>query len=119
VLDRDLAVERHDVFDVMQLTRDTPLEHLVATDLVTVAPNMTSNVHRHNRADTVLYVLAGTADVLVGDEVVSARAGDRILVAPGVFHGFVTKDESVTFLSIQSPPILDEKTGALDLEPRD
>ncbi len=118
MLDRDLAVERHDVFDVLQVTRDTPLEHLVAADLVVVEPGRTSNVHRHNRAETVLYILDGASDVLVGEDTVKVRKGDRVLVGKGVFHGFVTHDQSVTFLSVQSPPILDEKTGELDFEPR-
>jgi quercetin dioxygenase-like cupin family protein len=116
--DRDLEVERHDVFGVMQLTRDTPLEHEVAADLVVVEAGQTSNVHRHNRAETVLYILDGESDVLVDDTVLHVRKGDRVLVGKGQFHGFVTHERSVTFLSVQSPPILDDKTGELDFEPR-
>jgi quercetin dioxygenase-like cupin family protein len=118
VIDRDLAVERHDVFDVMQVTRDTALEHTVAADLVVVEPHQRSNVHRHNKAETVLYILDGASDVLVGDTTVPATKGDRILIGKGVYHGFVTHEQSVTFLSVQSPPILDAKTGELDFDLR-
>jgi quercetin dioxygenase-like cupin family protein len=113
----NLPTEHQDVFDVVQLTRGTALESLVAGDLVSVGRDQTSSIHRHNEAETVLYILDGEADVRLGDDVVAARAGDRILVAKGVYHGFVTHDRAVTFLSIQSPPILDKATGRFDLEP--
>lgn len=117
VVDRDLPVERHDVFDVMQLTRGSALESVVAGDLVEVGPGKTSGVHRHNRAETVLYIVSGSADVVVADDVVSVKKGDRIHVGNGVHHGFRTGEDSVTFISIQSPPILDAAAGTRDLEP--
>jgi hypothetical protein len=46
------------------------------------------------------------------------QAGGRILIGKGVYHGFATAASSLRFLSVQSPPILDEATGQLDLEPR-
>jgi len=119
VLDHDLPVERHDVFDVMQLTRGTQLESVVAGDLVDVAPHQTSSVHRHNRAETVLYIVAGEADVHVGDRVVHVSKGNRLHVGKGVHHGFRTADQAITFVSIQSPPILDVAAGTRDLEPLD
>ncbi|HEX7374053.1 MAG TPA: cupin domain-containing protein [Steroidobacteraceae bacterium] len=111
-------VERFGVFDVQQVTRGTLLESRVAADLVTVASHSTSEVHRHNRSETVLYIWAGAGRVLVGEEWFDVRAGDRVLIGKGVFHGLATGDQSLEFLSVQSPPILDESTGQLDLEPR-
>ena len=111
-------VERFDVFDVRQVTRGTPLESLVAADLVSIAPHSTSEVHRHNRSETVLYIVAGMGRVRVGEEWFDVRAGDRVLIGRGVFHGLATGDQALDFLSVQSPPILDESTGQLDLEPR-
>ena len=118
-VDRDLAVELHDVFHVMQLTRDTPLESLVGVDLVSLEPGQTSQIHRHNRAETVLYMLDGAGVVVVGDTDHAVTAGDRIRIPAGAFHGVRTGDHSLRFLSVQSPPILDESTGVLDLEPND
>jgi quercetin dioxygenase-like cupin family protein len=111
-------VERFGVFDVQQLTRGTNLESRVAADLVTIAARSTSEVHRHNRSETVIYLLHGAGRVLVGDNWHDVRAGDRILIGRGVFHGFATDAEPIEFLSVQSPPILDDSTGQLDLEPR-
>ena len=77
--DSDLAVELHDVFHVMQVTRDTPLESIVAADLVEVDPGQESSMHRHNHAETVLYFLAGSGEVLLTEsyESVPVTAGDR------------------------------------------
>lgn len=117
LLDNDLPVEHQDIFDVTQVTQDTLLEHLVGADLVDVAPGQRSKIHRHNLAETVLYFLDGTAEVVVGDETLSVRAGDRIRIGKGVFHGVRTPEGSCRFLSVQTPPILDKATGFLDLEP--
>ena len=39
ILETDLPRERYDPFEVTQVTRGTPLESIVAADLVSVAPN--------------------------------------------------------------------------------
>lgn len=118
-LDRDLGVERHDVFNVMQLTRGTRLEPLVAADIVTMEGGETSQIHRHNHAETVLYFLDGTAMVVVGDGDVEVSAGDRLTIGMGVYHGVRTLTDGCRFLSVQSPPILNATTGFRDLEPLD
>jgi len=109
--------ERSDVFDVLQITRGTLLEKTVGADLVGVEPHQTSSVHRHNRAETVLYILEGEGMIRVGDDEVAVRAGDRLLVHRGQFHGVTTVAKPLRFLSVQSPPILHKASGALDFEP--
>jgi oxalate decarboxylase/phosphoglucose isomerase-like protein (cupin superfamily) len=118
-LDSNLAVERHDVFDVMQVTRDSALESLVAADLVGVEPYQQSSMHRHNNAETVLYFLSGSGEVLLTahNTVVAVRAGDRLAIPKAMFHAVRTFDEPLRFLSVQSPPILDKASGTKDLEP--
>ena len=111
-------VERFGVFDVQQVTRGTRLESQVAADMVTIAAHSTSEVHRHNRSETVIYILAGEGRALVGEQWYDVHSGDRVLIGKGVFHGFATAGSALEFLSVQSPPILDESTGQLDLEPR-
>jgi quercetin dioxygenase-like cupin family protein len=118
-IDRNLAVEVHDVFHVMQLARDTELESVVGADYVRLDPQQTSKIHRHNRAETVLYILEGRGVVVVEETDHTVVAGDRIRIRPGEFHGVRTEAEGMVFISIQSPPILDKSTGAFDLEPRD
>ncbi len=118
-LDEALEVERHDVFLVTQVTRDTPLESVVGADLVEVEPHQESSMHRHNNAETVLYFTEGAGEVLLTDQrdVVAVVAGDRLLIGMGVYHAVRTHDSALGFLSVQSPPILDKRTGFRDLEP--
>lgn len=114
---RDVPVVGFGVFEVAQLTRGTPLEHLVAADWVTVAPGRTSEVHRHNQAETVLLIVEGSGFVRVGESEEPVTAGDRIVIGKGVYHGVRTETDGLTFLSVQAPPILDYAAGTLDLEP--
>jgi quercetin dioxygenase-like cupin family protein len=118
ILETDLPREHYDVFEVTQITRGTPLESAVAADLVSIAPGRASEVHRHNEAETVLLILDGAGIVLVGESSLRVSKGARVLIGKGVFHGVRTEEESLTFLSVQSPPILDKARGTLDLEPR-
>ncbi|MCB0965376.1 MAG: cupin domain-containing protein [Ilumatobacter sp.] len=119
ILDDDLEVELHDVFHVMQVTRDTPLASEVAADLVDVMPGQESSMHRHNLAETVLYFLDGAGEVLLGAdyEAVAVKAGDRLRIGKGVFHAVRTGASTLRFLSVQAPPILDVEAGTRDLEP--
>lgn len=110
-------VERFGVFDVQQVTRSTALESQVAADLVRIAAHSTSEVHRHNHAETVILILSGAGRARVGDAWFDVQAGDRVLIGRGEYHGFVTDEQALEFLSVQSPPILDEAGGRLDLEP--
>ena len=121
ILDADLEVELHDVFHVMQVTRDTPLASEVAADLVDVLPGQESSMHRHNLAETVLYFLDGAGEVLLGEEyeAVAVKAGDRLRIGKGVFHAVRPGESSLRFLSVQAPPILDVEAGTRDLEPID
>jgi quercetin dioxygenase-like cupin family protein len=117
LVDRDLEVELHDVFNVMQLTRGTRLEADVAADLVTMEQGRVSQIHRHNFAETVLYFLDGAAVVRVGEDDVLVVAGDRLTIGKAVYHGVRTPDSPCRFISVQSPPILNKTTGFRDLEP--
>ena len=119
ILATELPRERYDVFEVTQVTRGTPIEGVVAADLVTVAPSRASQVHRHNEAETVLLILEGSGTILVGESSLPVSKGARVLIGKGVFHGVRTAGESLTFLSVQAPPILDKAEGSLDLEPQE
>jgi mannose-6-phosphate isomerase-like protein (cupin superfamily) len=44
--------------------------------------------HRHDNSAEMFYVLSGTARLLSGDEIVTAGAGDLVVVPPGLPHAF-------------------------------
>jgi len=119
-IDSDLEIELHDVFNVMQVTRGTPLETDVGADLVSMDPSQASQTHRHNFSETVLYFLSGKGTVFVNDEPHQVVKGDRILIHKAEYHSVSTgNDEGCEFLSVQTPPILNITTGFRDLETRD
>jgi quercetin dioxygenase-like cupin family protein len=44
--------------------------------------------HRHDQSSEMFYVLDGQVEVLAGDQVLQASAGDLVVVPPGVPHAF-------------------------------
>jgi quercetin dioxygenase-like cupin family protein len=44
--------------------------------------------HRHDKASELFFVLSGELDVLAGDDVITAAAGDLLVVPPGLAHAF-------------------------------
>ena len=116
-IDSNLGVELHDVFNVTQITRDSPIESDVGADMVTMDPGQASQTHRHNHSETVLYFLDGEATVFVEHVPHRVFGGDRVLIRSGEFHSVRTDDKvGCQFLSVQTPPILNKSTGFRDLE---
>jgi len=44
--------------------------------------------HHHTKATELFFVISGAVDILVGEGVVTAGAGDVAVVAPGAMHAF-------------------------------
>jgi len=119
-LETGLEVELHDVFNVTQVTRDTPIETEVGADLVAMEPSQSSKTHRHNFSETVLFFTHGNATVFVNDVPHKVFAGSRLLIHKAEYHSVQTgPDSGCEFLSVQTPPILSKATGFKDLEERD
>ena len=112
----NVSVETYGVFDVIQLTRGSALESIVAADWVTIGPEKTSEIHRHNHSETVLWIVEGSGIVVVNGTDHEVAKGSRIAIGKGVLHGVRTREQALTFLSVQSPPILNKEDGHLDLE---
>ncbi|MCV2395289.1 cupin domain-containing protein [Actinotalea sp. M2MS4P-6] len=62
--------------------------------LVDNDPGQGPALHRHPYTET-WSVLAGTASITLGDEVVQASAGHTVVVQPGTWHGFTNTGEDV------------------------
>lgn len=114
---RVLQPRFYDVFEVIQLGDHIPWSGSVAIDHVHVPPGQSSRVHRHEEADTYLLILGGKGEVVIGDEAIAVSGAMLLHIAPGVDHGVRTMSEALTFVSVQSPPIL-HPDGRLDLIPR-
>lgn len=108
--------QQFNVFLVSQLAPDTFVEGVAGLDFVVVPANSTSEVHRHNHSDNLIYVVRGSAQVVLDGDVSEVRPGMRVIIPKAVSHGFRTGEEQLEFISIQVPPILDERSGIFDRE---
>ncbi|MEX0801006.1 MAG: cupin domain-containing protein [Dehalococcoidia bacterium] len=63
--------------------------------------------HHHARAAELFFVIGGCVDILVGDAVVTAKAGDLAVVAPMTMHAFAngSKAEPLDLLIVFGPGI--------------
>jgi mannose-6-phosphate isomerase-like protein (cupin superfamily) len=62
--------------------------------------------HHHTTAAEVFYVLDGSAQILVGDRLVVAGAGDFVVVPPGTAHAFAAAPgQTATLLVAVTPGI--------------
>lgn len=110
------AMQQFDAFQVTQLSPDTFLDGVLGLDVVRLAPHSTSEIHRHNFSDNVVYILTGSGSVVLDGVETPVQPGLRISIPRGVTHGFRTKESELLFVSAQIPPILDKKTGVFDRE---
>jgi mannose-6-phosphate isomerase-like protein (cupin superfamily) len=108
--------ETYGAFRVTQITRGTALEDLLGLDLVTIPAGMKTEVHRHPHAEDVVYVLSGDATAIIDHVGYRVVGGDRLRIGKEVYHGFQTSGTPLTFVSVQSPPILNKKLNILDTE---
>ena len=105
-----------DAFNVTQLSPGTFLAPVLGIDLIEIASNSTSEIHRHNISDNLVYVIRGRGSVFLDGELYPIQAGCRISIPRGVAHGFKTSGDGLCFVSAQIPPILDEEKGIIDRE---
>jgi quercetin dioxygenase-like cupin family protein len=59
--------------------------------------------HHHPGAGEFFYVLWGSGRFVIGDEDLTAVAGDLLYAAPGVVHQIVAGDQGLRFLAGVSP----------------
>jgi quercetin dioxygenase-like cupin family protein len=116
VILRRIESETYGAFRVTQITRGTALEDLLGLDLVTIPAGTTTEVHRHPNAENVVYILSGDATAIIDHVGYRVAEGDRLTIGKGVYHGFKTSETPLTFVSVQSPPILNKKLNILDTE---
>ena len=80
----------------------------VGFDHVRIPKGSALEPHVHESSESFLYILQGSAVVILDGENYPAGVGDTIYIPAGVSHGFSTPDADVVLLSVQSPPIYPE-----------
>lgn len=62
--------------------------------------------HRHDGSAELFYILDGTAQLLAGDQVVTAERGDLVVVPPGLAHAFgAAPGENADILIVITPGV--------------
>ena len=64
-------------------------------------------VHQHQEADEVLFVLEGTGFGMLGDAHMPVEKGSAIYVPNGVWHGVENPDSELLLLWVVAPPGLE------------
>jgi uncharacterized RmlC-like cupin family protein len=89
-----------------------PVDEIV--ELVELQPNAKYRPHYHKKSTAVIYMVLGEGVFVLGEDEVPYRPGQRLDIPAMVPHGFLTKTRTL-FLSIQTSPIRNRQTGAVDL----
>ncbi|WNI33669.1 cupin domain-containing protein [Streptomyces sp. ITFR-6] len=62
--------------------------------------------HHHSRSAELFYVLDGTAQLLSGEQLVTAKRGDLVIVPPGLAHAFAAAPgEDADILIVITPGV--------------
>jgi len=70
--------------------------------------------HHHHKSEAKFYFISGEGFIILNGKKHRYKKGDTFTIPKGMKHGFQSKTETL-FLSIQTPPIKDPKTGKEDL----
>ncbi|MEV6793890.1 cupin domain-containing protein [Streptomyces sp. NPDC051320] len=79
----------------------------LSTQRVTLADGANgANPHRHANSAELFYLLDGSAQLLSGEQVVTAERGDLVVVPPGVPHAFAAAPgEAADILIVITPGV--------------
>ena len=71
--------------------------------------------HYHPKTEEIYYLLVGTGQMRIGDEVCDVRPGDAVAIPPGAVHQITnTGDEMLTFLCCCAPAYEHDDTVLID-----
>jgi mannose-6-phosphate isomerase-like protein (cupin superfamily) len=80
----------------------------------TVPPGTETVEHFHRTSEEIYHFLAGAGRMLLGSEEAEVRAGDTVVIAPGLRHKlFNPGTEPLVLLCCCAPPYSDEDTVLL------
>ncbi len=70
--------------------------------------------HHHKKSDAKFLFILGEGDIILDGKKHKYKKGDSFDIPRGMVHGF-QPDTQTLFLSIQTPPIKNQKTGKEDI----
>ena len=111
----DLKTEREFGMDVTQCQHPGHFKGNVSLEHVVLEPNTTFHPHHHEQSDALVLILSGHG-YIIDDSGKRYPIKERNLAyfPARTRHGFITKEVPLHFISVQSPPLRDLKTGHID-----
>lgn len=77
----------------------------------TVPPGARTEAHFHRTSEEIYYFTSGAGRMILGDEEAGVRAGDCVVIAPGIEHQLVNDGPSpLVLLCCCAPPYADADT---------
>ncbi|MEW7980431.1 MAG: cupin domain-containing protein [gamma proteobacterium symbiont of Phacoides pectinatus] len=99
--------------ELLHPSRDPILNQSIAE--ASVAPGVTTHLHRHHQSEEVYYVLRGAGEMRLDDRCFSIAPGDTILIPPGTPHQLHNNgSEALVILCCCSPAYYHQDTQLLD-----
>jgi quercetin dioxygenase-like cupin family protein len=87
----------------------------VALEYITLDPHTEFKPHHHVESDALILILSGHGYITdIERNKYTILKGSLAYFPSNVRHGFITEEEPITLVSVQSPPIKDLKTGEED-----
>ena len=111
----DIVVENSFGMGVALCSMPGHFNNSISLEHVSLGPGREYKTHYHERSDALILILQGGGYILDGDgNRYRAREGSLAYFPRGTRHGFVTENEGLTFVAVQSPPIKNIETGKED-----
>ena len=83
-------------------------------ELVELSAEEDYPAHSHKNSSAVFYMILGEGKIILNEKAKQYKRGEVINVGKNVKHGFKPKSDTL-FLSVQTPPIKNRKTGKEDI----
>ncbi|MBS3123250.1 cupin domain-containing protein [Candidatus Woesearchaeota archaeon] len=83
-------------------------------ELVELSTEEDYPTHSHKNSSAIFYMVLGEGKIILNGKAKQYKPGDVITVGQNVKHGFKPESDTL-FLSVQTPPIKDRKTGKEDI----
>ncbi len=77
--------------------------------LVELEPHQTKKASFHKKGEELYYVLSGSGQANLGNNLYSLQPGCFFRVPPSTIHEFTTEEDSLKLLNFHSPPVFPDR----------
>ena len=113
-----LSAETEFDMDIKVCQREGHFNNKVALEYVVLGQNTDFRPHYHDQSDALLLILRGCGYITDGAQrKYLIQEGSLAYIPAKTRHGFITGDQQLHFIVLQSPPIKNLQSGEIDFVP--